>query len=747
MRRMQASRQLAFNPLSGLKDAAALRNKLDAFEAGHLREAAAIWEQLEQRDDLLRAVISKRKKAAARHGWTVLPKPGLAPEEMAAAREHARALEFFYRNAECENAMDTAERGGFKLLARQMMDAVGKRFAVHEMVWRKAEEKSGAGANQNYVTARFRFVPLGFFENTTGRLRFLASEWATEGRELEPGAWLVTAGEGLMMASAAAWLLKHVSLETWLACAQTNGTPRLRGSTPAARGSADWTALEKALKGVIEEGEPLVHATGEEAQVLNLLPGGTLPFPQLVERIDRLLAALWRGADLSTISRDRGYGASLQEKEACVLEEDDAELLTETLNRQVDEWVIRHVFGPGVKPLAGVKVLVSPRECTMDDIQIDRFLLEQGAPLSVRETMTRYGRALPEEGDEVFQGRKFRNTKGGRVALGASSMEPPNGSSRSGSSQNPGAHEASQGDSRHALVGDQAGESGIGNQGPSVSFRGGLGGAGFAENAAEAAVKEPGFAVQQPDWVQLSPLGDYPHARGLQRVDRAAVEGMAAQFHSFRGKLGRLFGGLPFYAGHPDMPGSSELADRKAYGWITDLAARADGLYGYVQWSDAGGELLRNAHYKYLSPYWEAAEIGKEEGRRVFRPTALLSAGLTNQPNIPVKPLANENKTEAKTELKAETKLATAATTAAAAELPNTAPLRLERRPTTTATPMHTSSLTLQLGRRRAELGTGQGRGPRIQERVQAKMRLGLSYDQAWENAKEEFPGLFEEAI
>ena len=123
-----------FNPLTNLKPDALARH-LDAFDAGYLREAALIWEALEQRDDLLRGVISKRKKSVARHGWTVLPKADLTDAEKEQAREHAAALNFFYNNLECEHAVDGAERGGFKLLARQMMDAVGKRFAVHEVVW------------------------------------------------------------------------------------------------------------------------------------------------------------------------------------------------------------------------------------------------------------------------------------------------------------------------------------------------------------------------------------------------------------------------------------------------------------------------------------------------------------------------------------------------------------------------------------------------------------------------------------
>jgi hypothetical protein len=40
-----------------------MTRKLDAFESGYLKDAVNIWDALEQRDDLIRTVVSKRKKA------------------------------------------------------------------------------------------------------------------------------------------------------------------------------------------------------------------------------------------------------------------------------------------------------------------------------------------------------------------------------------------------------------------------------------------------------------------------------------------------------------------------------------------------------------------------------------------------------------------------------------------------------------------------------------------------------------
>jgi len=119
---------------------------LDAFEQGYLAEAALTWETIEKRDETIKSVAPKRKKAIARHGWEVIVLPNLPCEAQAEALRHKAALEYFYTNLTCSNALDANERGGFKLLIRQMMDATGKRYAVHEIVWKLESLKSAESA-------------------------------------------------------------------------------------------------------------------------------------------------------------------------------------------------------------------------------------------------------------------------------------------------------------------------------------------------------------------------------------------------------------------------------------------------------------------------------------------------------------------------------------------------------------------------------------------------------------------------
>jgi hypothetical protein len=170
--------------------------------------------------------------------------------------------------------------------------------------------------------------------------------------------WMVTVGDGLMVASSIAWMFKNLSLNDWSLYSEHNGSPGLRATTSAARDSDEWKAVEAAVADIYN-GLPVVTNTGDEIKVVDLAVGGNIPFPSLIERMDRVIAAMWRGADLSTLSRDRGYGASLQEKESCVARRRRRPLISETLNRRSDRWVIKYLFGADVEPLARVKVLVA----------------------------------------------------------------------------------------------------------------------------------------------------------------------------------------------------------------------------------------------------------------------------------------------------------------------------------------------------------------------------------------------------
>lgn len=177
------------------------------------------------------------------------------------------------------------------------------------------------------------------------------------------------------------------------------------------------------------------------------------------------------------------------------------------------------------------------------------------------------------------------------------------------------------------------------------SWRDGDGREAIANDAREAAVANA-FSETEPmeesadGWFKVSPYGVF---RGRtpgrpQHFGEDAAKRMVAEFNSLRGKLGRMFRGIPIYIGHPDVDPTIWTDDRRL-GKATQLEARADGLWAYAEWNSLGRENQTEGFWVYPSPRWDAPA-----GQARFEPDRLISIGLTNTPRIETsEPLANSN--------------------------------------------------------------------------------------------------------
>jgi phage I-like protein len=175
------------------------------------------------------------------------------------------------------------------------------------------------------------------------------------------------------------------------------------------------------------------------------------------------------------------------------------------------------------------------------------------------------------------------------------------------------------------------------------------------------------FSVGADGWVKIAPYGESikertvrnglstKHEIYLQRLDKPAAEAMVRKFKSLWGKVKRFVTGVPIYKRHPDLasvtPGvvTEALAnDKSAYGMFADLEARDDGFYGRPVMSQAGKVAIENEGLKFLSPFWWALPVGTtQNGYPIVSPIELISAGLTDRPNIPGgEALANERQRE-----------------------------------------------------------------------------------------------------
>lgn len=376
-------RQSRFQPISQLNPET-LSSQLSEWNVGTMRRFSLTMDAIENRDPLVKSTTGKLKQSLSRRDFEVVKVDGADPDK---AELHANKLKEFYSNIEATNAVDRNIRGGFSTLVQQMMDAALKRYAVHEIIWRPV------GDEMDKLTATFVFVPLWFFENRTGCLRFCGN-FAWDGIPMKDGQWVVTCGDGIMEAISVAWMYKTIALRDWMIYSEKHGMPGIVGKTQFQKDTPGWNAMKDAVEAVSTDFSAVIGQQ-DDIDAVQFGQTGQLPYPPLVEYMDKAISALARGADLSTLSAGntaQGQGASLQGDESDLIEQHYGQMISETLNHYVDPHVIKWHFGEGEEPCAYVKLNVPKRKDAQVELEIDNALTGMGILQAKSSICERYGR-------------------------------------------------------------------------------------------------------------------------------------------------------------------------------------------------------------------------------------------------------------------------------------------------------------------------------------------------------------------
>ncbi|MTW19099.1 hypothetical protein GJ689_23145 [Rhodoplanes serenus] len=126
-------------------------------------------------------------------------------------------------------------------------------------------------------------------------------------------------------------------------------------------------------------------------------------------------------------------------------------------------------------------------------------------------------------------------------------------------------------------------------------------------------------AAAAPEWVHLLPAGTFRGADGRGPYTLADAAGVIA--------ASMAAGKLAVDENHAIDLAAPQGRPAPARGWIVEMQARDDGLWGRVEWTAAGAQLVTDHAYRGLSP----AFVAERDGGRVVR---LLRASLTNDPNL-----------------------------------------------------------------------------------------------------------------
>lgn len=377
-------REIRFNPPRALTPAR-LAAALDSNAAGWLRESALIFESIERREAIVQAVMSKRRAAVARRDWQIITPDPDHPQ----AEAHRATLNYFYHNLSVTDATDLNVRTGMSGLLRQMMDAIIQRYAVHEIVWQQRPDG---------LTAELRRVPLCFFENRSGRMRFIGPENRADGIPLEEGGWMITVADGLGEALSICYMFKRMAIQDVLAFSEKFSVPGVLARTSAKKGTdegnaardsvleyaSEWIGIHYSDDGTIKDPIQVIQTPGG---------GGDMPGMTIAEYMDRMIACLVNGGDLATISRENSTGSNPQQKSADCLLEDDCAMVSETLQTQLDRLVIRMVHGDEI-PAAYVVINPPSKRDITNDLKIDEGLARIGVKQDPADLAERYGREL-----------------------------------------------------------------------------------------------------------------------------------------------------------------------------------------------------------------------------------------------------------------------------------------------------------------------------------------------------------------
>lgn len=407
---IELQRRMRFNPLRAL-DPENLSLSLDQFDLGILRQAALLWDAMIRRDDTLSFVVPQLENAIAGKPWGVFKKKNADPVE---AARHAAALEYFYGNVTATDAFDRNVRGGLHLLLKQMGASYGLRYAVHHFVWKptggRMIEVEGA-APVPAITAELESVPLWFFENVSGTLRFLPfGGFGMKGEDLDwNGEWMVTTGQGIMFAASICYVFKRLTFQDWTIFNERYAQQKVLGQTTAQKDSAPGQAMAEIVSNFNSDQGIILYESqpGGEPPISLIGPEGTVSvdlFERFLDRQDRKMTVMFRGSDLRNMSREKDTtGVSAQNQETEALENAHCANIASACKTFIDRAVIRYCFGEGVEPLAYFGLPEMEQEDAQQLRESAGFLADRGALVELDTVAERLGVTLTEDAENALQ--------------------------------------------------------------------------------------------------------------------------------------------------------------------------------------------------------------------------------------------------------------------------------------------------------------------------------------------------------
>jgi len=356
-------------------------------DQGNVYRQMELFEEMEEKDAHLTAILQTRKMAVLGKDYEVLPY-ARTPEDEGIA---ARVGEMVYGIANLEEAL------------LDLLDAIGKGFALSEIIWEVAEGQARV--------ADLRWIPqkkVTFGDDLKPRLLTAEARW----QGVTPPLWKViyhrykarsghATRSGVLRVVGWMYLLKNFAMKDWAAFNEVFGMPLRLGKYDTTASPADREALVTAIRNLGSDAAGVISkATEIEFVEATSRSGAANPYQLMAEFCNREMSKAVLGQTLTTDttgSTGTYAAASVHAQVRRDLVEADTWALATTLREQLLRPLVGFNFGWD-KPVPWFRFRFEEEEDLETLSMVYRNLVAMGVPLDMEHVAERFGLPLPAAG-------------------------------------------------------------------------------------------------------------------------------------------------------------------------------------------------------------------------------------------------------------------------------------------------------------------------------------------------------------
>lgn len=359
----------------------------DAAE-GELREFLVLAEEMEEREPHYFSVLSTRKRAITE----------LKPV-IEAATEEGRDV------AIADEVRAIVRRPAFTSMVAELTDALGKGFAVCEIIW------STTGSRWDPREYRRRDPTFFQFDRRTGSELRLISPADPDGEPLRPWSFIVhyprlksgLPGRG-GLARIAVWsfMLKSFTLKDWMAFLEVYGLPFRVGKYGPGATEREKDALLRAVRDIAGDAAAIMPKSMDIDFIETTAASGSDAFEKKARYVDEQISKIVLGQTTTTDAISGGHAVSKEHNEVRHdILRSDARVLAATIQQALIEPFVSFHHGPQ-ENYPTISFPVEEPEDVKTLMEVTERFVNLGGKVSMAEARDRIGWQEPSEDEELL---------------------------------------------------------------------------------------------------------------------------------------------------------------------------------------------------------------------------------------------------------------------------------------------------------------------------------------------------------